>query len=130
MLFRNNKPKNNPNPIKNVIVLAIDIKLKISIKTKQSADNNNKNIKIIGFKLTSHADSKAAVAAVQKLFKNKRVSYVVQNDVTQIDRKKGVHKFSLFQKNNSSGENLNSRDQLIGHLSKIILSPLLVGGEK
>lgn len=106
------------------------LKPNIKIISKLASYSRNKNLIIVGFKLTSHADSKSATTAVHKLFKNKRVNYVIQNDVTEIDRKKGIHKFSLFQKNMLNSELLNSRDQLLAHLSKLILLPVSEGGGK
>ncbi|NUN06016.1 MAG: bifunctional phosphopantothenoylcysteine decarboxylase/phosphopantothenate--cysteine ligase CoaBC [Bdellovibrio sp.] len=56
----------------------------------------NKDLKVIAFKLTSHASADDKTAAVDKLFKSAHADYVVHNDLTDIDIVKRTHKFSLI----------------------------------
>lgn len=96
------------------------LKPNIKIISKLTQYSRNKKIRIIGFKLTSHANKKAVADAVKKLFSYRQVLYVVQNDITQIDRIKGMHRFSLFRRNNIVSEPIESRDQLIHQLAQIV----------
>ncbi len=97
------------------------LKPNFKIISKLSQYSKNKKIQIVGFKLTSHADSAAVNAAVKKLFENRQVQYVVQNDVSQINRKSGLHRFSLFKRNSNEFQDLESREQLIHQLANIVL---------
>lgn len=58
--------------------------------------SKNKNIKVIAFKLTSHASEEERRAAVEKLMKSSHADYVVHNDMTDIDIVKRTHKFTLI----------------------------------
>lgn len=96
------------------------LKPNFKIISKLSQYSRNKKVQIIGFKLTSHADSKIIKTAVDKLFKYKQVQFVVQNDVTQIDRKKGLHRYSLFNKESSQPQIIESREHLISLLAEVV----------
>lgn len=80
--------------------------------------SKNKNIKVVAFKLTSHASESEKKSAVDKLFKNSHADYVVHNDLTDIDIIKRTHKFTLHGSNRAvSCENL---EQLASELVHII----------
>lgn len=79
----------------------------------------NKELKVIAFKLTSHASEDQKKVAVEKLFKNSHADFVVHNDLAEIDIVKRTHKFSLYdQKNILPCENL---EQLISALTRVIV---------
>ncbi len=59
----------------------------------------NKSIKLVSFKLTSGADNKAKVEAVERLMTNSNSDYVVHNDWQQIHRSPLNHAFSIFKTN-------------------------------
>lgn len=119
------KSKGSTHKISSDNKIKLVLKPNFKIISKLSQYSKNKKLEIIGFKLTSHADEKAVQYAVKKLFGHKQVRYVVQNDTTQIDRKKGLHHFSLFQKNSNEIQPIDSRDQLINQLAYIVTSPPL-----
>lgn len=56
----------------------------------------NKDLKVIAFKLTSHASAEEKKTAVDKLFKSAHADFVVHNDLTDIDIVNRTHKFSLI----------------------------------
>ncbi len=57
--------------------------------------SKNKDIKVIAFKLTSHASESERVNAVHKLFTNSHADFVVHNDLTEMDIVKRTHRFTL-----------------------------------
>lgn len=61
--------------------------------------SKNKNVQLVGFKLTSQASEKEIQQKVQKLFNDSHCDYVVQNDVANL-RDQSV--FHLFSKNLSA----------------------------
>lgn len=58
--------------------------------------SRNKNVKVVAFKLTSHANEEQRKAAVDKLFANSHADFVVHNDLTEIDIVNRTHKFTLY----------------------------------
>lgn len=101
------------------------LKPNFKIISKLSQYSKNKKVKIVGFKLTSHADNKIIQRAVSKVFAHKQVTYVVQNDLSEIDKQKGIHRFSLFRKNSNQPEPLESRDQMMAHLAHLVTKETL-----
>ena len=57
--------------------------------------SKNKDIKVIAFKLTSHASFEDRMKAVNKLFQNSHADFVVHNDLTDIDIVQRTHRFTL-----------------------------------
>lgn len=57
--------------------------------------SKNKDIKVIAFKLTSHASEAERANAVHKLFTNSHADFVVHNDLTEMDIVKRTHRFTL-----------------------------------
>lgn len=112
--------KKSPRKISSAKSIKLVLKPNIKLISKIAQYSKNKKVKIIGFKLTSHADQKIIKQAVDKVFGYKQVHYVVQNDVTQIDRKKGMHRFSLFTKNNSVPLEIESREHLLAQLAQLV----------
>ncbi|MBL7543073.1 MAG: bifunctional phosphopantothenoylcysteine decarboxylase/phosphopantothenate--cysteine ligase CoaBC [Bdellovibrionaceae bacterium] len=112
--------KKTPAKISSKKNIKLVLKPNFKIISKLGQYSKNKKVKIVGFKLTSHADPKATHDAVRKVFAYKHVSHVVQNDITQINRQKGIHRFSLFQRNGLQPLDIESRDQLMARLAQIV----------
>jgi phosphopantothenoylcysteine decarboxylase/phosphopantothenate--cysteine ligase len=112
--------KKAPRKISSAKSIKLILKPNFKIISKIAQYSKNKNVRIVGFKLTSHADEKIVKQSVDKVFSHKQVQYVVQNDVTKIDRKKGIHRFSLFTKNSSVPLELESREHLLAQLAQIV----------
>ncbi len=74
----------------------ISLQLKVNPKliSKLKTYSSNPTLKVIGFKLTSHSTEDAALQKIQKLMKD--ADFVVHNDVQDIDKDKGFHKFTLW----------------------------------
>lgn len=58
-------------------------------------NSKNKNVQVIGFKLTAHSSDEEIYAKVAKLFTNANCDFVVHNDISQIDKAKNQHPFSF-----------------------------------
>ncbi len=86
--------------------LKISSKSSVSIQLKQNhkiiknlcSYSRNTSVQIIGFKLTNSTDEAINKEAVQKIFNNDKVSYVVHNDMNEITEK-SKRTFYLFEKN-------------------------------
>jgi phosphopantothenoylcysteine decarboxylase/phosphopantothenate--cysteine ligase len=86
--------------------------------------SKNKDLKVVAFKLTSHASEEEKQAAVKKLFAGSHADFVVHNDLTDIDIVKRTHKFTVHgQETSKVCENL---EQLCGVLTEVILQKDLV----
>ncbi len=116
------KPKTSAKKISSEKPIKLVLKPNFKIISKLASYSMNKKINIVGFKLTSHAGIKGVQSAVKKVFENSNVNFVVQNDISQIDRTKGDHRFSLFAKNGNPAKSLDSKDQLINQLANLILA--------
>ncbi|MFM6927451.1 MAG: bifunctional phosphopantothenoylcysteine decarboxylase/phosphopantothenate--cysteine ligase CoaBC [Bdellovibrio sp.] len=81
--------------------------------------SRNKDLKVVAFKLTSHATPEQKLAAVNKLFTASHADYVVHNDLTDIDIVNRTHKFTLF--NHESFLTCESLDQLTSELVRVLL---------
>ncbi|OYZ23398.1 MAG: hypothetical protein B7Y39_05060 [Bdellovibrio sp. 28-41-41] len=113
--------KKSPRKLSSAKRIKLVLKPNFKIISKIAQYSKNKKIKIIGFKLTSHADVKIVKQSVDKVFAYKQVQYVVQNDVTKIDRQKGIHRFSLFTKNSSVPLEIESREHLLSQLAQTVM---------
>lgn len=76
--------------------------------------SRNKDLKVIAFKLTSHASPEARLAAVEKLFKNSQADFVVHNDLQDIDIVARTHRFTLYSENKA--EPCDNLEQLTANL--------------
>ena len=66
---------------------------------------SNPDLKVIGFKLTSHLSNAETLQKVEKLRKD--ADFVVHNDLQDIDKNQGLHKFTLWGfKNPKKFENI------------------------
>lgn len=81
--------------------------------------SKNKNVKVVAFKLTSHATDEQKKAAIEKLFKGSHADFVVHNDLTDIDIVNRTHKFTLY--NHQSFVSCESLDQLTSELIRVML---------
>jgi phosphopantothenoylcysteine decarboxylase/phosphopantothenate--cysteine ligase len=61
--------------------------------------SRNKNVQLVAFKLTSRASSEERDAAVKKLRDHSHADYVVHNDMSEIDKTKQMHRFTLYSAN-------------------------------
>lgn len=102
--------------------LSMSIHLKRNPKIISSLKDysKNKEIKIIGFKLTSQASSAEETQAVQKLFIESSVDAVVHNDLRDIDLKSGTHTFTLYTP--KSSVKCQNPDALSNELAQLILT--------
>lgn len=113
--------KKLPRKISSTKSIKLVLKPNFKIISKIAQYSKNKKVKIIGFKLTSHADQKVINSEVGKIFSYKNVIYVVQNDIEKIDRQKGTHRFSLFQRNISIPYEIESREHLLTKLAQTVI---------
>ncbi|QDK46962.1 bifunctional phosphopantothenoylcysteine decarboxylase/phosphopantothenate--cysteine ligase CoaBC [Bdellovibrio sp. ZAP7] len=81
--------------------------------------SKNKDVKVVAFKLTSHATPEQKKAAVDKLFKASHADFVVHNDLTDIDIVNRTHKFTLY--NHQSFIACENLDQLTSELIRVML---------
>ena len=81
--------------------------------------SRNKNLKVIAFKLTSHASEEARKEAVNKLFTASHADYVVHNDLTDIDIVNKTHKFTLY--NHEGFVACDGLDQLTSELIQVLV---------
>ncbi|WP_347357360.1 bifunctional phosphopantothenoylcysteine decarboxylase/phosphopantothenate--cysteine ligase CoaBC [Bdellovibrio sp.] len=81
--------------------------------------SQNKDLKVIAFKLTSHASPEQRTAAVEKLFANSKADFVVHNDLSEIDIVKRTHKFTLY--NHQGYVACDSLDQLTSELIRVLM---------
>lgn len=109
------------NKISSNKTIKLVLKPNFKIISKLALYSKNKNIGIIGFKLTSKANDTEANVAVKKVFANRNVNYVVHNDLAHIDRQKGIHRFSLFHKKSAQTQCIESREHLLTTLAQLIL---------
>ncbi len=87
--------------------------------------SKNKNISLVGFKLTSHASEEEIYEKVDRLFSLSNCDFVVHNDTAQIDKLKNEHKFNFCTVGLSEKidfKECNDIDQLNFEISKAILS--------
>jgi phosphopantothenoylcysteine decarboxylase/phosphopantothenate--cysteine ligase len=81
--------------------------------------SKNKDVKVVAFKLTSHATDEQKAMAVAKLFKASHADFVVHNDLTDIDIVNRTHKFTLY--NHQSFIACENLDQLTSELIRVML---------
>ncbi len=74
----------------------VSLQLKVNPKliSNLKAYSSNPDLKVIGFKLTSHATQAEADQKIEKLMKD--ADFIVHNDLQSIDLSKGLHPFTLW----------------------------------
>lgn len=110
--------------IKRATKINSDKELKIILKpnfkliSKIKSYSKNKQVKIIGFKLTDSSSQKKQNEAVSKLFQYPQVEWVVHNDLVMISKDKNKHEFRLIKKNFESVKVLTGVGQLVTELAR------------
>lgn len=85
--------------------------------------SENKNLKVIAFKLTSKADGDEKQKAVNKLFEKSSVDAVVHNDLTDIDFANKKHKFTLYTSQKQTA--CEGPENLASELTKFMMKDLV-----
>lgn len=80
--------------------------------------SKNKNINLVGFKLTAQSSEEDQLKAVKKVLNNSKADYVVVNDISQISS--GIHPTKIFDNNEKEVAKGNSKEELAQHLLKIL----------
>ncbi|MGZ3768227.1 MAG: bifunctional phosphopantothenoylcysteine decarboxylase/phosphopantothenate--cysteine ligase CoaBC [Bdellovibrio sp.] len=99
--------------------MSIHLKRNHKIVDRLKNYSSNKNLKVIAFKLTSHANDDEKKQAVEKLFKNSKADFVVHNDLTDIDVVNKTHKFAFHSAD--SVISCESLDKLTMELVNVLL---------
>lgn len=97
--------------------LTLQLKKNFKIVERLKSYSRKKDLKVIGFKLTSHATPAEREAAAQKVLAS--TDYVVHNDLAEIDGAGGRHDFTLYAKNKKTP--CSGLEQLAGALSQALL---------
>lgn len=74
--------------------LTLHLKTNPKLLSKLKSFSSNPHLKVIGFKLTSHMEREEQIKKVEKLLQV--ADYVVHNDITEIDKAQGQHKFTFW----------------------------------
>lgn len=77
--------------------MTIHLKRNHKIVDQLKSYSKNKDLKVVAFKLTSHANAEQRKMAIDKLFAHSHADYVVHNDITDIDIIHKTHKFTLVK---------------------------------
>ena len=87
--------------------------------------SKNKNLKLIGFKLTANSTESEIYDKVAKLFQLSGCDFVVHNDTSKIDKTKQLHAFSFCSAEQSRQikfQECSDLDQLNLQISQAVLS--------
>ena len=100
----------------------ITIKLKKNPKLIEEikSRSQNKNIKLIGFKLTVNADESEIDEKVKKLFVKSNSDYVIHNDLRQIDKAHNLHSYSFYDKNCALPTAISNTEELSKKIIQVI----------
>ncbi len=82
----------------------------------------NSNLKLIAFKLTSHASAIEREAAVQKLAEGSQADIIVHNDLSEIDTIQKTHRFNLYRAAPQTPLTCESKESLVAALAETIFS--------
>lgn len=99
--------------------MSIHLKRNHKIVDRLKDYSKNKDLKVIAFKLTSHATPEQKTAAVEKLFTQSKADFVVHNDLSEIDIVHRTHKFTLY--NHQGFVACDNLDQLTSELVRVLL---------
>lgn len=83
--------------------LTLNLKRNHKIVDRLKDYAKNKELQVIAFKLTSHATTEERQTAILKLFTNSKADAVVHNDLSEIDKIQGLHRFHFHKASNLSG---------------------------
>jgi phosphopantothenoylcysteine decarboxylase/phosphopantothenate--cysteine ligase len=89
--------------------LIIKLKPNPKLLPQIKAWSKAKDTVVVGFKFTSSENMNERKTAVEKLFKEGAVDFVVHNDNHEINRQKNRHSFNLY---NPKGENIHCKSPL------------------
>lgn len=100
----------------------ITIKLKKNPKLIDEIKSlsKNKNIKLIGFKLTANADENEIDEKIRKLFQKSHSDYVIHNDTRQIDKSQKIHSYSFYSKENLNKDFCSNTEELSEKIIQVI----------
>lgn len=73
---------------------------------------------LTAFKMTANADENGIQTAVRKVFEGSKPDWVVQNDTSEIDHSKNLHRMRLYRAGGPDSESLES----VGHLAQAFAS--------
>ena len=95
----------------------LTLRLKRNPKIVNSLKNwsQNKNLKVVAFKLTSQASDQQVKEKISKLFNEAHADIVVQNDVKSTENRK-THQFQIFSKENVA--HASGIDELVSQIVK------------
>ncbi|MEY4615696.1 MAG: hypothetical protein RJB66_656 [Pseudomonadota bacterium] len=93
------EPVNGKLPSNQKLVIELEPNFKILPRLKSYS--MNPALTIVGFKYTATENSEAKTKAVHKLFQEGGVDWVVHNDQADIDKQRGLHRFTLHSQHHS-----------------------------
>lgn len=100
--------------------MSVHLKRNPKIIARLKEYSKNKNLKVISFKLTSHASADDEKLAVQKLFEDANADYVVHNDLRDIRPESRSHAFTVY--GSHSLVKCENPEALARELSQLIFS--------
>ncbi len=102
--------------------LVLNLKKNSKIIDSLKSYSKNKNLKVVGFKLTNNADEQTKVSMVQKLVDHSNCDYVVLNDKS--DRNENVQaNFKIFNKTKEIGS-CETSTELAGIIEEFLINTL------
>jgi phosphopantothenoylcysteine decarboxylase/phosphopantothenate--cysteine ligase len=104
--------------------ISLHLKRNHKIINKLQEYSRNPDVKIIAFKLTSGASPESRLEAVRKLQTESQATWIVHNDLTEIDLQKKQHLFTLYSSDLKS-ETCDGITELCRHLSQTLLKEKL-----
>lgn len=101
----NGQPKLGSGKIDSSQDISLQLKVNPKLISNLKKYASNPDLKVIGFKLTSHLSNAETLQKVEKLRED--ADFVVHNDLQDIDKNQGLHKFTLWGfKNPKKFENI------------------------
>ncbi len=118
-------PLNGIHKISSDKELVLKLKKNPKLIDSIKALSKNKNLKLIGFKLTANSTESEIYDKVAKLFQLSGCDFVVHNDTSKIDKTKQLHAFSFCSTEQSRQikfQECSDLDQLNLQISQAVLS--------
>lgn len=106
------------------VPLTLELRPNPKIITQLKPWSRNKNVKIVGFKLTSQLSEDEARQKVKTLFDQCPCEFVVQNDQRGLNREKNEHPYQIFRPDLSVAAHGSTRGDLVQKLSSLIAEVL------
>jgi len=101
-------------------LITLHLKRNKKIITRLKSYSKNKNILVVGFKLTNTLDLEQRTKAVRKLIKESACSYVVQNDRNERTSENSQANFTIYNKNRKIDEYVTP-DELSERLESLLI---------